>query len=74
MLEFCTLPEEEARRRLDALTLEVAVAQVALLEVGELLARHLCPRLLPGEEPPAPAVVERLVLLILRGCNDLSQV
>ena len=39
------------------------VAQVAALEAGELLAlaRHLRPRLVPGEEPPAPAVAERIV-------------
>jgi hypothetical protein len=39
------------------------VAQIAALATGELLAltRHLRPRLVPGEEPPAPAVAERLV-------------
>ena len=33
------------------------------MEPGELLAlaRHLRPLLVPGEEPPAPAVAERLV-------------
>jgi len=39
------------------------VAQLAALEAGELLAlvRHLRPRLVPGEEPPAAAVAERIV-------------
>jgi len=39
------------------------VKQVAALEAGELLAltRHLRPRLVPGEEPPAAAVAERIV-------------
>jgi len=38
-------------------------AQVAVLEPGELLAltRHLRPRLVPSEEPPAAAVAERIV-------------
>jgi len=33
------------------------------MEAGALLAltRHLRPRLVPGEEPPAPAVAERIV-------------
>lgn len=39
---------------------EAQVAQLAALEAGELLAlvRHLRPRLVPGEEPPASAVAE----------------
>ena len=39
------------------------MAQLAALEAGELLAltRHLRPRLVPGEEPPAAAVAERIV-------------
>ena len=39
------------------------MAQIAAREVGELLAlaRHLRPRLVPDEEPPASAVAERLV-------------
>jgi len=38
------------------------VAQIAALEAGELLAlvRHLRPRLVPSEEPPAAAVAARL--------------
>ena len=51
------------RRRRDALPLEAVVAQLAALEAGELLAltRHLRLRLVPGEEPPAPAVAECIV-------------
>ena len=39
------------------------MAQLATLEAGELLAltRHLRPRLVPGEAPPAPAVAGRIV-------------
>ena len=39
------------------------VAPIAALAAGELLAlvRHLRPRLVPSEEPPAAAVAERLV-------------
>ena len=57
------LLEETARRRLDTLPLEAVVAQVAALAAGELLAlaRHLRPRLVPGEAPPAAAVAERIV-------------
>jgi len=60
---ICTLLEETARRRLDALPLEAVVAQVAALAAGELLAlaRHLRPRLVPGEEPPAAAGAEGIV-------------
>jgi len=60
---LCALLEEAARRRLDALPLEAVAAQVAVLEPGELLAltRHLRPRLVPSEEPPAAAVAERIV-------------
>lgn len=60
---LCALLEEAARRRLDALPLEAVVAQLAAMETGELLAltRHLRPRLVPGEEPPAAAVAERIV-------------
>lgn len=54
--------EEAARRRLDARPLAVVVAQIAAMEAGELLAlgRNLCPRRVPGEEPPAAAVAERI--------------
>ena len=39
------------------------MVQIAAMEAGELLAwaRHLRPRLLPGEEAPASAVAERIV-------------
>ena len=55
--------EETARRRRAALPLAAVVAQIAAMEAGELLAlaRHLRPRLVPGEEPPASAVAERIV-------------
>jgi hypothetical protein len=54
------LLEEAARRRLVALPPEAVAAQLAALEAEELLAltRHLRPRLVPGEEPPAPAAAE----------------
>ncbi len=60
---LCALLEETARRRLDALALAAVVAPLAAMEAGELLAltRHLRPRLVPGEEPPAAAVAERIV-------------
>jgi hypothetical protein len=60
---LCALLEDTARRRLDARPLAAVVAPIAALEVGELLAlaRHLRPRLLPGEEPPAAVVAERIV-------------
>ena len=63
MEELCTLLEEAARRRLDALPLEAVVAQIAAMEAGEILAlvRYLRPRLVPSGEPPAPAVAARLV-------------
>jgi len=43
--------------------LAAVAAQLASLQHGELLAlvRHLRPRLVPGEEPPAAAVAERIV-------------
>jgi hypothetical protein len=36
--------------------------QIAAMTAGELLARarHVRPRLVPGEEPPAAAVAERI--------------
>jgi hypothetical protein len=60
---LCALLEEAARRRLDALALEAVAAQLGAMEASELLAltRHLRPRLVPSEEPPAAAVVERMV-------------
>jgi len=49
------------------------VAQVAAMEAGELLAltRHLRPRLVPGEEPRAPAVVERIVRMSAEDLREL---
>ena len=51
------------------------MAQIAALEVGELLAlaRHLRPRLVPGEEPPAPAVAERIVQMSAEELRELGQ-
>ena len=70
---LCALLEEAARRRLNALPLEAVVAQIAAMEAGELLAltRHLRPRLVPGEEPPAAAVAERLVQLSAEELREL---
>ena len=58
-----TGPGAAARRRLDALPLAVVVAQIAAMEPGKLLAlaHHLRPRLVPGEQLPAPEVAERIV-------------
>ena len=72
---LCALLEETARRRLDALPLEAVVAQLAALEAGELLAlaRHLRPRLVPGEEPPASAVAERIVQMSAAELRELGQ-
>jgi len=63
------------RRRLDALVLEAVVAQIAALEAGELLAlaRHLRPRLVPGEAPPAAAVAERIVQMDAAALRELVQ-
>ena len=60
---LCTLLEAAARRRLKARPLAAVVAPLAALAAGELLAlaRHLRPRLVPGEAPAAAAVAERLV-------------
>lgn len=51
------------------------MAQVAALEAGELLAlvRHLRPRLVPSEEPPAAAVAERLVQMSAAELRELGQ-
>ena len=51
------------------------MAQLAALEAGELLAlvRHLRPRLVPGEEPPAAAVAERLVQMDAAELRELGQ-
>ena len=69
------LLEEAARRRLDALPLEAVAALLAAMEAGELLAltRHLRTRLVPGEEPPAPAVAERIVRMSAEELGQLGQ-
>ncbi len=50
-------------------------AQIAELEAVELLAltRHLRPRLVPGEAPPAAAVAERLVQMDAAELCELGQ-
>jgi hypothetical protein len=70
---LCALLEETARRRRAVLSLEAVVAQIAALEAGELLllTRHLRTRLVPGEEPPAAAVAERLVQMDAAELRDL---
>jgi hypothetical protein len=72
---LCVLLEEAARRRLDVLTPEALVAPIAALEAGELLAlaRHLRPRLVPSEAPPAAAVAERLVAMSAAELRELGQ-
>jgi len=57
------------------LPLEAVVAQLATLEAGELLAltRHLRPRLVPSEEPPAAAAAERLVQMSTEELLELVQ-
>ena len=62
-------------RRLDAFSLAAVVAQLAALEVGELLAltRHLRPRLVPSEAPPAAAVAERLGQRAAAAPRELGQ-
>jgi len=51
------------------------VAQIAALEAGALLAltRHLHLRLVPGEEPPAAAVAERIVRMSAEELRELQQ-
>jgi hypothetical protein len=72
---LCALLEEATRRRLDALPLEAVAAQLAALAPGELLAltRHLRPRLVPGEEPPAPAAAEGMVQMDAVELRELGQ-
>src|SRR2546430_12820258 len=69
------LLEEAARRRLDALPFEAVVAQIAARATGELLAlaHHLRPRLVPGEEPSAPEVAERIVQMDAAELQGLGQ-
>ena len=51
------------------------MAQIAAMEAGELLAltRHLRPRLVPGEEPPAPAVAEGIVQMGAAELRELAR-
>ena len=51
------------------------MAPIAAMEVGELLAlvRHLRPRLVPGEAPPAPEVAERIVQMDAAALRELVQ-
>jgi len=51
------------------------VAQIAALAAGELLAlaRHLRPRLVPGEAPPAAAVAERIVQIDAAELRELER-
>ena len=62
---LCTLLEEAARRRLDTLP----------LAAGELLAltRHLRPRRVPSEAPPAAAVAARLVQMAAAELRELGR-
>jgi hypothetical protein len=66
-----------AFRPLDGLCalLAAVVAQLAALAAGELLAltRHVRPRLVPSEEPPAAAVAARLVQLDAAALRELWQ-
>ena len=45
------------------------------MEAGELLAltRHLRTRLVPGEEPPAPAVADRIVQMSTEELRELGR-
>ena len=51
------------------------MAQLVALEAGELLAlvRHLRPRLVPGEAPPASVVVERMVQMSAEELGELGR-
>ena len=51
------------------------MAQIAAMEAGELLAlaRHLRPRLVPGEEPPSPVVAEQIVRMSAAELQELGQ-
>ena len=51
------------------------MAQLAALAAGELLAlvRHLRPRLVPGEEPPAAAMAECIVEMRAEELRELGR-
>ena len=72
---LCALLEETAQRRLDSLTLDAVVEQLAALDATALLAlaRHLRPRLAPSEDIPAPAVAERIVRMSAAELRTLGQ-
>jgi hypothetical protein len=72
---LCTLLEETARRRLDALPLDAVVEQLAQLDAPALLAlaRHLRTRLAPGGEIPTPAVAERIMQMSAAELWELGQ-
>ena len=72
---LCALLEEVARRRLDGLTLDAVVEQLAQLDAAALLAlaRHLRTRLAPGGEIPTPAVAERIVRMRAEELRELGQ-
>jgi hypothetical protein len=56
-------------------TLAAVVAPIAARAPGELLAltRHLRPRLVPGEEAPAPEVAERIVQISAEELRELER-
>lgn len=72
---LCALLEETAPRRLDGLTLDAVVEQLAQLDAAALLAlaRHLRPRLAPSGDIPTPAVAERIVRMSAAGLRKLGQ-
>jgi hypothetical protein len=72
---LCALLEETARRRLDGLTLDAVVEQLAQLDAAALLAlaRHLRTRLAPGGDIPTPAVAERIVRMSAAELRELGQ-
>jgi len=72
---LCTLLEEAARRRLDGLTLDAVVEQLAQLDAAALLAlaRHLRTRLAPGGDIPTPAVAERIVRMSAEELQELGR-
>jgi hypothetical protein len=72
---LCTLLEETAQWRLDGLTLNAVVEQLAQLDAAALLAlaRHLRTRLAPGGDIPTPAVAERIVRMSAEELQELGQ-
>jgi hypothetical protein len=66
---------QAARHRLDALPLAAVVAPIAAMTAEELLAltRHVRPRLVPSEEPPASAVAERIVQMDAAALGELGR-